>query len=139
MIELQSEMVGQVRDLIHTKNELERLDFTYGGNWDYDRGTFDKFLNEERTVWLRIPFEVVQGEMDAEVVDTEARIRFGQPFVFKHLYREGLDPEAGAGMGAFGGLVDQFQAPTDPDADVERHWVSKAQTLLDEAERVLHE
>ena len=135
MIPLHSALTDQERDLIHTRNELAQLSFTYGGNWDYDHGSFDKPLNSKHTVWLRLPFHVVQGEMDAEVQDTEARIRFGIPLVFKHLYEDGLDQDAR--VSAISGLVNQFQSPEDPDAAVEPHWVEKARSILEEVEHIL--
>ena len=88
-------------------------------------------------MWLRLPFDVVQGEMDANVLDTEARIQFKQPFVLRHLYQEGLDKEAQ--YSAFGGLVNQFQEPVDKDAPVETGWVEQAQVILKKAENMLQE
>jgi len=134
MIPLQSELTGKEFDFIHSKNELFRLDFSFGGNWDYDHGSFDKFLDSEQKVWLRIPFRMTQGEMDAEVQDTEARIVFKQPFVLKHLYQEGLDEEAR--FTAMGGFVNQFQDPVDKDADIEQIWVEEARAVLEQAERL---
>ena len=135
MVPLDSELDGKILDLIHSKNELERLRFTYGGNWDYEHGSFDRFLDDERTVWLRLPFRMVQGQMDADEEDTEARFRFDRPYVLRHLYREGPDLDADART--LGALIDQFQEPTDKDAHIAPEWVTEAASILREAERLL--
>jgi hypothetical protein len=135
MFTLQSKLEQQVMDYIHTKNELSQLEFTIGGNWDYSHGSFDRSLDKKRTVWLRIPFHMTQGEMDAEVDDTEARIQIDQPFVLKHLYEEGLDGEAQ--IRTYGALVDQFQEPKNKDAQIESHWIDEARTILQQVERIL--
>lgn len=135
MITLESTLENKVLDFIHAKNKLEELEFTLGGNWDYDSGCFDKALDERNTVWLRIPFQTTLGELDSEVRDAEVRIKMGTPFVLKHLYREGSDPSAD--MRLIGAFTDQFQSPADPDAAVEPHWTEEARTVLRKAESLL--
>ena len=108
--------------------------FVLGGNWDYDRGSFDRYLDESRTVWLRIPFHMTQGELDSEVIDSGARIQFEKPVVLKHLYKEGLD--GAARINTYGALLNQFQEPTDRDADVEQHWIAQGKNILSEVERL---
>jgi hypothetical protein len=88
MISINSTLENKVQDYIHTKNELDKLDFTLGGNWDYDNGFFDRYLDDRRTVWLRIPFHMTQGELDSEVTDMEARIQLGKPYILRHLIRK---------------------------------------------------
>lgn len=135
MIALESTLQDQVLDYIHTKNKLGELQFTLGGNWDYDHGMFDRPLDEQHTVWLRIPFRMTQGELDSEARDMEARIRIETPFVLKHLYKEGTDETAE--MRTFGAFVDQFQKPADPDAGIEPHWLDEARAVLRKAESLL--
>lgn len=121
-------------DRVHDR--LRQYQFTLGGNWEYDRGYFDRALDEARKVWLRLPFEVTRGRLDGEEsANRDARIRLGTPFVLKHVYNEGLDQEAAPRT--FGALFDQFQEPVDQDAGVEDHWVVQATELLRTVEQGL--
>lgn len=132
MIPLQFRFENEQCGLAEARDALHELQFVLGGGWDYDRGSFDRALDEEDKVWLRLPFSVVNGKLDSEKVDSEATIQWGQPFVLKHLYNEGNDPAAE--METVGALFDQFQKPVDPDAAVEPHWQEKGQQLLEQAE-----
>jgi hypothetical protein len=113
--------------------ELSRHDFTLGGNWDYDHGYFDRNLDEAQKVWLRIPFEVITGRIEGDTEATDAVVQIGTPFVLKHRYNERLDPEAP--VETVGGLVNQFQSPVEPDAELEDRWIQQASALLKEIER----
>lgn len=116
------------------RERLHEFDFTLGGNWEYDHGYFDHSLDgEAQKVWLRIPFQVMSGKLDGDTEATNAVVQIGTPFVLKHVYNEGLDPEAeGETVGA---LFDQFQDPLDSDASVEDKWVHQATDLLQRVER----
>jgi len=127
-----SALTDQERSFTEARDALGRCGFSLGGNWDYDHGTFDCPLDEARKVWLRLPFHVTAGVLDGEAEDQGTRIRFDPPFVLKHVYREGPDPEAMVGLS--NAMVDQFQEPADPDAPVEPHWVERARHKLREAE-----
>lgn len=135
MIMLTSVMEGREFDFIHSQNELTPLKFTLGGNWEYDHGSFDRFLDDRRTVWLRLPFRMTQGTLDSEVRDTEARLQFDRPYVLKHVYEEGLDEDAK--LHTYGALIDQFQSPVDRDAEIEPHWLDEARTILQQVEQTL--
>ncbi|MEX2415719.1 MAG: YugN family protein [Paenibacillaceae bacterium] len=135
MIPINSSLEDKVQDYIHTKNELDKLQFSLGGNWDYDGGSFDRFLDEHRTVWLRIPFEVTHGEFDGEVTDIEARIQMGKPYVLRHLYQEGLDNDAQ--IQTYGGFIDQFQKPADMDAEIAPEWIEQSKIILKQVELLL--
>lgn len=132
MIPLQSGLERQEDGFTDLKQFLEQKDFTLGGNWDYDHGYFDRALDEGRKVWIRIPFQVTGGTLDANVEDSETKVRIGTPFVLKHLYNEGLDKEAD--IQTYGGFVDQFQDPVESDSAVEDKWVAQAQEILKEVE-----
>jgi len=119
------------------KRELERLGFVIGGNWDYDHGSFDRPLDDRRQVWVRLPFGVVSGRLDAEAPEQDTKIRFGTPYVLRHVYEEGLDEDA-VPFGS-GGVFDQFRDPADPDAEVAPHWREMAEIVLRQAERRLDE
>ncbi|WP_424766339.1 YugN family protein [Paenibacillus sp. sgz302251] len=134
MIPISSVLESREQHFIQMRELLERQQFSLGGNWDYDKGFFDRALDEERKVWLRVPFDVVNGNIDVESTDTEAIIRLGTPYVLKHLYREGNDPEASVRV--VGALFDQFQTPVDPDAEVEQQWVDRAKQALHEVEQL---
>lgn len=134
MIPISSVLESREQQFLETKDLLESKQFSLGGNWDYDRGSFDRYLDEAQKVWLRIPFEVINGNIDNEAADTDAVIKLGTPYVLKHLYREGNDPEASVRV--VGALFDQFQAPTDPDADVDAEWVERGKGLLQEVEQL---
>ncbi len=135
MISIHSSIEGKVQDYIHTKNELDKLQFSLGGNWDYEGGSFDKFMDEDRTVWLRIPFVIAKGEFDGEATDIEAHIQMGKPYILRHLYQEGLDNAAQ--IHTYGGLIDQFQKPVDKDAEINLEWVEKGSVIMKQVEQLL--
>jgi len=135
MIPVNSSLENMIQDYIHMKSELDKLQFSLGGNWDYDGGSFDKFLDDRRTVWLRIPFEITKGEFDGEATDINASIQMGKPYVLKHLYQEGLD--GAAQIRTYGALIDQFQEPTDRDAEIEPQWVEKGKMIIEQVEQQL--
>lgn len=134
MITLSSVLQSQEHRFLETKAFLESQQFVLGGNWEYDRGSFDHALDEGQKVWLRIPFEAINGNIDIEAKDTDATIKLGTPYVLKHVYREGNDPEAS--FRVMGALFDQFQTPSDPDADIEQEWVDRANKKLNEVEQL---
>ncbi|MCA0755485.1 YugN-like family protein [Paenibacillus sp. N4] len=135
MIPISSVLESRERQYLDTKELLESQRYTLGGNWEYDKGCFDRALDEDHKVWLRIPFEVSAGNIDSEAEDTDAVIRLGTPYVLHHEYREGNDPEAS--FRVMGAMFDQFQSPSDPDAEVNSHWVERAKAVLNETERLL--
>ncbi|MCP3773482.1 YugN-like family protein [Paenibacillus sp. MZ04-78.2] len=133
MVPLDSTLQGREEPFEHVRSYLHEHEFTLGGNWDYEHGSFDRYLDEGHKVWLRIPFEVTSGVLDGDTDSTDAFVRIGTPFVLKHVYNEGLDHEAQ--VRTFGALVDQFQEPLDKDGTVEDKWVDQAASLLREIER----
>lgn len=133
MIPISSSIESQEKKFTEIQELLKESQFTLGGNWDYGGGSFDRALDDENKVWLRIPFEVIDGNMDSELSENNAQIRFGGPFVLKHLYNEGNDPEASVRV--VGAMFDQFQAPVDPDADVEPRWVERGREVMRQVEQ----
>lgn len=101
-----------------------------GGGWEYDHGMFDTILyqRKETTIYLRVPFEVLEGELDSP----RTIIRFQTPFVIKHVMNIGLDEEDSASLTAAG--LEQFQAPQDSDAPIDRQheFAIDAQKKLDQ-------
>lgn len=115
------------------RDQLQKFNFSLGGNWDYDHGYFDRYLDEAHKVWLRIPFQVITGRIDGDTASTDAVVEVGAPFVLKHVYNEGLDYEADAET--YGALINQFQTPLDADAAVENKWVQEAEEVLKKVEQ----
>lgn len=136
MISLPSKLEGAEVQLSDTKAYLHTYGFAIGGNWDYQHGFFDHSIDGVNKVWLRVPFQVTQGTLDREEDNIQAKIRLGTPFVLKHVYNEGTDPEAR--YMTYGGLINQFQDPVDKDADIEQKWVEKATVLLKQIEQDVH-
>lgn len=134
MIPLSSKLEAREQEFVEIMKMLEEHQFALGGNWDYKHGSFDRYLDEAHKVWLRIPFDVINGNLDGETEENDAKIRLGQPYVLKHVYNEGLDPEAQPRT--LGGLVDQFQSPLDPDAPVEQKWIEEARSKLEQVEQL---
>lgn len=137
MIALASALENRELAFDEAHEALQQGQFVLGGNWDYSHGSFDKSLDNENLVWLRIPFDVFNGRLDAEADRTGAIIRLGKPYVLKHVYNDGLDP--GARIGVASALVDQFQEPVDPDAELEPHWVEAAKQALEQAEQLVRD
>jgi hypothetical protein len=133
MIPITSEVENHIDGFVNLHDYFGGFEFTLGGNWDYDHGYFDRYLDDAHKVWLRIPFEVTSGTMDGITDESDAIVKLGTPFVLKHIYNEGLDPEAVPNV--YGSLINQFQEPIDNDADVEIHWVEQAKRILQEVER----
>ncbi|QJD87625.1 YugN family protein [Cohnella herbarum] len=131
---LPSALTSKVRDYVVSREALSEQGFTLGGNWDYDHGSFDCALDEANKVWLRLPFDVTVGNLDGESDDNDTEIRFGQPYVLKHVYNEGLDREAQPGV--MGAVLNQFSDPLDPDDKIESEWIEKAERKLREAEAI---
>jgi hypothetical protein len=133
LIAIVSELENQVEGFVSLNDFFNRFQFTLGGNWDYDHGYFDRNLDEANKVWLRIPFEVTSGTLDGISDESDAVVKLGTPFVLKHLYNEGLDPEAVPNV--YGSLINQFQEPIDKDADIETYWIDQAKRILQEIEQ----
>ena len=134
MIAIESNLTNREMDLAELQAALEEREFTLGGNWEYERGCFDKRLDgEKQTVWLRVPFEVVHGRLDPDAPQPGTRVVIGAPFVLRHLYNPGDDHSAE--FYTLGALVNQFQAPIDPDANVSPEYVAKAKQEMQEVEQ----
>jgi hypothetical protein len=134
MIPLSSRLESSEQPFQDMKDALEEHEFALGGSWDYIHGSFDRYLDEAHKVWLRVPFDVVNGHVDSESADSKATIKIGQPFVLKHVYNEGLDSEAHPK--AIGSFIDQFQEPLDADAQIESKWIKKAEDVLHQVEQL---
>lgn len=135
MIPITSTLENREAAFANVSDYLGRFEFTLGGNWEYDHGYFDRYLDEEHTLWVRIPFTVTHGTFDGDNDAADAVIKLGQPFVLRHLYNDGLDKQANPMI--YKALVDQFQSPADQDAAVRPNWVREAESLLRKVEQGL--
>ena len=128
MIAISSELENYKDQFVKLNDSLEEFGFSLGGNWDYEQGCFDRYLDEAHKVWLRIPFLVTSGSLDGLSDSTNAVVQLGKPFVLKHLYNDGLDQEAAPNV--YASLVNQFQEPIDKDAKVEDKWLEQAAAII---------
>lgn len=127
---IESSITGISGNFEEIRDAIDNDGFTLA-NWDYDHGFFDKQLDEKAMVFLRIPIEVIDGQLDS----IDAFIRFGTPFVLKHVYQTDVEVDPGDTTGLFSSFVNQFQEPADKDASVEAHWVEKATEVLRQLEQ----
>src|SRR5699024_12602013 len=69
-------------------------------SWEYDRGKFDAIIWREKgeTIYLRIPFHVINGELDK----SDAYIQFRTPYIIKHVVNLGLDRNENSLLSATG-------------------------------------
>lgn len=112
---------------------LATFGFDIGGNWDYEHGYLDKSLDDKNQIWLRIPFQVISGRFEGIVDSHNTKVRLGTPFVLHHRYNNSLDKEAKVHV--VNALWDQFQAPIEPDAEVDEHWMVLAKEVIDEIDQ----
>lgn len=116
MLKLQTDLEGERAVFGAIQDLLEPHGYDLGGNWDFDRGSFDTILWRQggETIYLRIPFHVVDGELD----QYDASIEFQTPYVIKHVVNIGLDKNESALLTVAG--INQFQKPLDTDGQIKR-------------------
>ncbi|MFM1653456.1 YugN family protein [Brevibacillus sp. B_LB10_24] len=127
MQSINSRIEGQTGEFGVIGEMLAADGFTLASNWDYDKGFFDRQLDDQAMVFLRIPFVVQRGVLD----EADADIELHKPFVLKHIYQTGVDEDVSAYTGPVAApMLDQFQEPLEKDAEVEPEWVDKAAEVL---------
>ena len=132
MIQLPSKVEGLQFDLYKLEQKLKPIGYSIGGNWDYDHGAFDYKLNDEEGYqFLRLPFSVVDGQLDAR----NCTVELGRPFLLSHLYEGNLDDDASTGT--FSGSINQFQDPIDKDASFPKKYIENGKNLVSELEMLL--
>lgn len=114
MIEIQTDLEGKNTYFGYVRDNIKSLGYCLGGGWEYHKGSFDSILWREggETIYLRIPFLVVEGELD----ESGAYIKFQRPFVIKHVVNIGLDSDGNSLLSASG--FNQFQEPLDTDGQI---------------------
>ncbi|SHE71616.1 YugN-like family protein [Seinonella peptonophila] len=135
MITLDSKVENH-QDHFHTiSKQLKKLGFVLGGGYGYDRGFFDKALDEDAKVhryYLRIPAYATNGDLDAP----KTRIELGKPFILKHEVLTGIDPNAEGGLAT--SLVNQFSTPIPTeDHPIADHWIRQSRSILNHVEQAL--
>jgi hypothetical protein len=125
MIKLETELEGKGARYADIVDKFKNHGFDIGGNWDYDHGMFDKTLADDggEAIYLRVPFNVVDGNLD----DNDARIVFGTPFMINHVADTGIDDPDNAVLTSTG--LEQFKSPVDKDGPIEEKpkWVDEGE------------
>ncbi|MET0960232.1 MAG: YugN family protein [Psychrobacillus psychrotolerans] len=135
MLQLQTELEGKEIGFGDLRSRIDSLGYTIGGNWDYHKGSFDNVLwrDEGETIYLRLPFEVVEGELD----NYDAQIKFQTPYVIKHVVNIGLDDEENSLLTSTG--FNQFQPPVDKDGQIENQnkWTAAGEQAVEKIVRLV--
>lgn len=111
MIHLETDIEGKQLSFGEAQDTMKKFGFAMGGGWEYDSGLFDGIMHREggETIYVRLPFQVLEGELDRR----DALIEFQKPFVIKHVVNLGLDYDSNALLTTAG--FNQFQKPLDKD------------------------
>ena len=127
VLHLETDMEGKQMNFGHARKTLIKYGYHMGGNWEYDSGMFDGVMHRDNgeTIYIRLPFQVLEGELDRN----DAWIEFRKPFVIKHVVHVGLDKDEKSLLAAAG--FSQFQEPLDQDGNI--HDKSKWQEFGEEA------
>lgn len=127
MLHLETDIEGKQMNFGFAQKMLKKHGFILGGGWEYDSGFFDSAMHRENgeTIYVRMPFQVLEGELDK----SNAVIEFQKSFVIKHVVNIGLDKDENSLLTATG--FNQFQEPLDKDGYI--HDKSKWQEFGEEA------
>lgn len=129
MIPIESSITGKQFKLQYLEEKLKPKGYVIGGNWEYDRGSFDyKMSDEDEYLYLRVPFVAVKGALDERGTEVELQ----QPFLLAHQYESEIDENADRA-----GMLNQFQTPEDKDAPFPEEWKDKGIQLVRELEQLL--
>lgn len=130
MIPIESTITGKQYKLQYLEEKLKPKGYVIGGNWEYDRGSFDYKLSDEneRYLYLRVPFVAVKGALDERGTEVELQ----KPYLLAHQYESGIDEHAD-----HAGMLNQFQSPEDKDAHFPEEWIDKGVELVRELEQIL--
>lgn len=131
MLQLNTSIEGKRANFGHARERFHSLGCSFCSNFDYHQGKFDAVLWREagETIYLRIPINVVKGELD----HSNAVIEFGTPFVIKHVVNIGLDYDENSLLTATTGMA-QFQNPIDEDANIrdKSRWVKAGEEAVEQ-------
>ncbi len=128
---IHSSLTGKLGTYGYFRDSLAPDGFTLA-NWDYRKGYLDRQLDDKAMVFLRLPVDVKEGELD----NPEALLELGTPFVLKHVYQTGVEENIGySATPAAAPLMNQFQEPINKDAPLDRSWVEKAEAIVRDLEQ----
>lgn len=129
MIPIESKVTGKQFRLQFLEEKLKPLGYDIGGNWDYDRGSFDYKLGDDgHYLFLRVPFTAVKGALDERGTEVEVN----EPYLLAHKYEDGIDEEVRTA-----GLLNQFQSPVEKDAPFPPEYLETGKQLVNELEQLL--
>lgn len=138
MIQFESRIEGKKTEFGYIRDFFERYGCSFCSNFEYHEGKFDSILyrKDGETIYLRMPFYVIDGELD----QYSAFIQFGRPFVIKHVVNLGLDYDENSLLTVTGGLS-QFQEPVDKDGNIKdkSRWVKAGEEKIDQMLNALGE
>ncbi len=130
MIEIPSAIEDKIFMLPYLEEELKPLGYVIGGNWDYNHGSFDyKMAEENGYQFLRVPFEVVDGQLD--LAEEDAKVKLKRPYLLSHEYESGLDDTTSVSP------LNQFASPKNPDATFPKEYIQIGKDLVNDLERTL--
>src|SRR5699024_3875634 len=111
VIFVETDIEGKQMEFGQAQQDLKKFGLFIGGNWEYDSGMFDGIMHREggETVYIRLHFQVIEGELDR----SDAVIEFDKPFIIKHVVHVGLDRDENSLLSITG--FAQFQEPKDKD------------------------
>jgi hypothetical protein len=133
MLPIESKLTNRKSKFVDINDHLQNNGFSIGGNWDYKHGYFDRPLDEQQQIFLRLPFSVLSEHFDPEGESQDTMIQWGQPFVLHHQYQQENDDTAKVKV--LGALFDQFQTPVNHDATVDEKWRNVARDHLEKFEK----
>lgn len=129
MLKLQTSLEGKAAMFGDVHDKFSKDGYKLGGNWDYDKGSFDSVLDREEgeTIYLRIPFSVEEGQLD----DYGATILFHTPYLVKHVVNIGLDDDQSSLLTS---TLNQFQEPIETDGQVEdkSRWIQAGEQAVEQ-------
>lgn len=130
MILFESRIEGKKTEFGYIRDIFESFGCSFCSNFEYHEGKFDSILNRKdgETIYLRMPFRVIDGELD----HYSAYIQFERPFVIKHVVNLGLDYDENSLLTVTGGLS-QFQDPIDKDGQIrdKNRWVKAGEEKIE--------
>ncbi|MGG0655884.1 YugN family protein [Rummeliibacillus pycnus] len=130
MIQFESRIEGIKTEFGYIRDIFEPFGCSFCSNFEYHEGKFDSILyrKDGETIYLRIPFKVIDGELD----HYSAYIQFGRPYVIKHVVNLGLDYDENSLMTVSAGLS-QFQDPLDKDGEIrdKSRWVKAGEEKIE--------
>lgn len=136
MLEIPSTIEGKRAYFGDFCDRFEKEGFTLCGGWEYGYAYFDAIVHQREgiTIYLRIPANVVEGQLD----QLDALLEFGRPFLMKHVMNIGLTEDEDFSLLDTVGF-NQFQKPLDPDDRIEKEskWRSVGEQTLERALGVL--